>query len=119
MIHSFIFHSVEIFCLYEFPNIIILILTLVPFAKQLRKYNDVIELCEKTMKSSEINSSFIQADDPLIEGDTDHIKPYEIWRWHVISRSYFYLGKLEEVIKLLQCHNLVGPIREEYVNLLS
>jgi DnaJ family protein C protein 7 len=57
----------------------------------LRKYEQVIQFCEQTLNSAESNSSV----------DTN-LDESMLWRCHLIVKSYFYLGKLEEALVFLK-----------------
>ncbi|ERN05158.1 uncharacterized protein LOC18433326 isoform X1 [Amborella trichopoda] len=73
----------------------------------MRKYEDVIQFCEQTLDSAERNFPFVS-----VEGDQKSVDDsasrksvsVRLWRWHMISKSYFHLGKLEEALDLLQKH---------------
>ncbi|XP_010274126.1 PREDICTED: dnaJ homolog subfamily C member 7-like [Nelumbo nucifera] len=78
---------------------------------KMQKYEDVIELCEQTLDSAQKNSI------PVSAGGTKSsaISPVRLWRWRLISKSYFYLGKLEEALELLQKQEQAGLITEKCV----
>ncbi|KAF9592583.1 hypothetical protein IFM89_016034, partial [Coptis chinensis] len=64
----------------------------------LRKYEEVIQLCEQSLDSADKNSSSTSAD------RSESIKncPARLWRWHLMAKSYFYLGRLEETLTLME-----------------
>nr|KJB55398.1 hypothetical protein B456_009G074200 [Gossypium raimondii] len=69
------------------------------------KYEDAIQLCELTFDSAEKNSPSLDIngqpanlDSPGISKDST----FRIWRCHLIFKSYFHLGKLEEAIAFLE-----------------
>jgi DnaJ family protein C protein 7 len=72
--------------------------------QQLRKYEDVIQLCEHTFDSAKKNSPPLHADyhveniGPELTKDTS----FMIWRCCLIFKSYFHLGRLEEDIGSLE-----------------
>ncbi|XP_021657184.2 uncharacterized protein LOC110647577 isoform X2 [Hevea brasiliensis] len=71
----------------------------------LRKYDEVIQLCEQTFDSAEQNSPLIYADCQSADLDSSDLmkdSSFSLWRSHLIFKSYFYLGKLEEAIGSLQ-----------------
>lgn len=66
-------------------------------------------MCEQTLESAERNSLSKNKD------GSESIKSYPVnhWRWGLISKSYFYLGRLEEALELLEKHEQLGPIKEK------
>ncbi|XP_043806236.1 uncharacterized protein LOC110599645 isoform X4 [Manihot esculenta] len=64
----------------------------------LRKYDEVIQLCERTFDSAKQNSSLIEADCLSADLDSSELmkNSFSLWRTHLIFKSYYYLGKLEE-----------------------
>lgn len=70
----------------------------------MRKYEEVIQLCEQSSELAGKNSNFGRcgARDP------------RLWRWVLLSKSYFYLGKLEEALQVLKKYEEVKPIDERY-----
>ncbi|KAK6937187.1 DnaJ domain, partial [Dillenia turbinata] len=67
----------------------------------LQKYEEVIQLCEQ-ISSAEKSPSLSQNDGELADGSQiDKISNFKLWQWHLIIKSYFYLGKLEEALSLL------------------
>ncbi|KAL9248349.1 hypothetical protein vseg_021681 [Gypsophila vaccaria] len=62
----------------------------------LRRYEEVIHLCEETLEAAEKNSS--------ISGDAELSEKYSFctWRFGFIFKSNFYMGKLEEALELLE-----------------
>ncbi|XP_058107235.1 uncharacterized protein LOC131250873 [Magnolia sinica] len=83
----------------------------------LRKYEEVVKLCEQTLDSSERNSTLIGDDGKLRPVDgSESLKnsSTRLWRWRLISKSYFYMGRLEEALDVLQKHEQVGPFAERF-----
>ncbi|XP_052185716.1 uncharacterized protein LOC127797154 isoform X2 [Diospyros lotus] len=71
----------------------------------LRRYEELIQLCEQTLGSAEMNCSVISGDKNLT--DLDHIDveknlSFRLWRWHLTIKSYFYLGKLDEALDFVK-----------------
>ncbi|KAM0947868.1 putative DnaJ domain, tetratricopeptide-like helical domain superfamily [Dioscorea sansibarensis] len=89
----------------------------------LRKYDEVIALCEKTLDLAEKNAFLIVADGKQKDrGTTDRdttegmkSSPVRLWRWHLISKSNFYLGKLDEALELLQKQKQVPLVADKFV----
>ncbi|KAL6009955.1 hypothetical protein ACLOJK_000386 [Asimina triloba] len=83
----------------------------------LRKYEEVVQLCEQTMESAERNSAVSSDDGELkIEDGSVSVNnsTERLWRWRLMSKSYFYMGRLEESLDLLQRHEKVGPLVENF-----
>ncbi|TQE01851.1 hypothetical protein C1H46_012475 [Malus baccata] len=73
----------------------------------LRRYEEVIELCEHTFSSAEKNNLSIETNDQAACSDGSEFSKYfyfRLWRCHMIVKSYFYLGKLEEGLASLEKH---------------
>ncbi|KAI3838481.1 hypothetical protein MKX03_013245 [Papaver bracteatum] len=84
---------------------------------ELSKYEEVIQMCEQSLSSAEVNCASISADSKLT--NLDHAKakktsPARLWRWHLISLSYFYLGRLEESLEYLEKLELAGSAAEKF-----
>ncbi|XP_022732735.1 uncharacterized protein LOC111286791 isoform X2 [Durio zibethinus] len=71
----------------------------------LRKYEEVIHLCEQTFDSAEKNSLSFDINGQLANLDSSGFSKdstFGIWRCCLIFKSYFHLGKLEEATALLE-----------------
>ncbi|XP_039065794.1 uncharacterized protein LOC120211279 [Hibiscus syriacus] len=71
----------------------------------LGKYEDVIQLCEQTFDSAEKNSSSLDVIGQPANPDSSGFSKdptFRTWRCHLIFKSYFHLGKLEEAIAFLE-----------------
>ncbi|KAK8513425.1 hypothetical protein V6N13_002170 [Hibiscus sabdariffa] len=71
----------------------------------LGKYEDVIKLCDQTSDSAEKNSPSLDANGQLANPDSSGFSKdptFRIWRCHLIFKSYFHIGKLEEAIAFLE-----------------
>ncbi|XP_071701197.1 uncharacterized protein [Rutidosis leptorrhynchoides] len=53
----------------------------------LRRYEQVIRVCEQTLTSDEVNTT--TSSSPMV------------WKLHLIVRSYFYLGRLDEALEFI------------------
>lgn len=72
------------------------------FFWQMRRYDEVIKLCEKTLGSAEKNSPLV---DTAVSSDGSELSKYlyfRLWRCRLIFKSYFHLGKLEEGLSSLE-----------------
>ncbi|KAF5743763.1 hypothetical protein HS088_TW08G00350 [Tripterygium wilfordii] len=71
----------------------------------LRRYEEVILLCEQTFDSAEMNSPSIDGDSLVENPDGSVVSKspsFRLWRCLLIFRSLFYLGRLEEAIASLE-----------------
>ncbi|KAK2651926.1 hypothetical protein Ddye_011782 [Dipteronia dyeriana] len=79
----------------------------------LRKYEETIQLCEQTLCVAEQSFASVGTDNCSlnmnVSGSVNHPLA-RLWRWRLISKSYFYMGKLEAALDLLQKIEQVGPI---------
>lgn len=80
----------------------------------LRRYEEVIELCQKTVDLAERNAVVVNAtgepNNSSVSGKAEC--SVTLWRPYLICKSYFLLGKLEEALDLLKRHELVAPVKE-------
>ncbi|KAL2557266.1 Heat shock protein DnaJ with tetratricopeptide repeat [Forsythia ovata] len=71
----------------------------------LKKYEEVIQLCEQTLSSAGSNFP-ISGDDNLSEKSNvsylQRSSTFHVWCWSLILKSYFYLGRLEEALAFLK-----------------
>lgn len=65
----------------------------------LRRYDEVIELCEQTLHTAEKNFSAI---DLANDDDTQFTNSVSLWRWCLMSKSQFHLGRLEMALDLIE-----------------
>ncbi|KAL5231554.1 hypothetical protein ABZP36_030330 [Zizania latifolia] len=68
----------------------------------LRKYEEVIQLCQETVVLAEKNSSVSETTE--CSG--------RLWRTYLICKTYFLLGKLEDALELLNKHQQVTHVKE-------
>lgn len=72
---------------------------------QMRRYEEVIELCEQTLGSAERNSYPIDASDQSSNLDGSKLSKYcyfRMWRCRITLKSHFHLGRLEDGLSLLE-----------------
>ncbi|CAL4976865.1 unnamed protein product [Urochloa decumbens] len=63
----------------------------------LQRYEEVIRLCEETLYVAERNSLCLCPDKHSESNNLDNNTcSVKLWRYHLIAKSYFFLGKLEE-----------------------
>lgn len=83
---------------------------------QLRRYEEVVKLCELTLHVAETKFSSVSSLNPLPSADgfdSDNYSLARVWRTHYISKAYFYMGKLEVALDLLQKQEQVGSINDK------
>ncbi|KAL6202739.1 hypothetical protein ACLB2K_026444 [Fragaria x ananassa] len=68
----------------------------------MRRYEEVIELCEKTLGSAEKNSPLVDTSISLDGSELSKTLYFRLWRCRLIFKSYFHLGKLEEGLASLE-----------------
>lgn len=85
------------------------------FFFQIRRYKEVIELCENTLQTAERNYVSAGSDDMINMDGTGskHHHSLIIWRWNMISKSHFYLGNLEMALDTLEKLQQVESSRNE------
>lgn len=80
----------------------------------LRRYEEVIELCQQTVDLAERNAVLVNANgepnNSSVSGKAE--SSVTLWRPYLICKSYFLLGKLEEALDLLKRHELAAPVKE-------
>lgn len=72
---------------------------------QLRKYEEVIQLCEQTLDFAEKNFALADNDELLenINGSKfERRSTIRVWRWRLLSKSYFHMGRLEAALDSLE-----------------
>lgn len=71
----------------------------------LRRYDEVILFCDKTMDSAKINCSVVGLENRLNNVDGPEVRAsssFRLWRWNLIAKSYFYLGKMDEALDFVK-----------------
>ncbi|XP_076909524.1 uncharacterized protein LOC143566816 [Bidens hawaiensis] len=69
-------------------------------ALELHKYEEVIQMCEQTLTFAEKNCVIV--DDSNYTSDENQIRPLKLWRWNLMSWSYFYLAKFDLALATLE-----------------
>lgn len=75
------------------------------FKYQLSRYEEVIHQCDKTLSSAEKNACPIAAGCQVTYMDISELSKvvyFRLWRCSMMLKAYFYLGKLEEGLSLLE-----------------
>ncbi|XP_061339032.1 uncharacterized protein LOC133285768 [Gastrolobium bilobum] len=68
----------------------------------LQKYDAAIQLCEQSQHSAEKNFSLENCADNSNIPMCDSYSIVKLWRWSLISKCYFHLGKLEASLNVLE-----------------
>ncbi|KAG8052668.1 hypothetical protein GUJ93_ZPchr0001g32387 [Zizania palustris] len=69
----------------------------------LQRYEDVIHFCEETLHLAEENSVTLCQHSKIFELDNCS-SSVKLWRYYLIAKSYFFIGKLEEANQFLKKH---------------
>ena len=70
-------------------------------------------MCEQTLGAAEKNFVSIGVDGQFVDNgcsESENCSFARVWRWHLISKSYFYLGKLDVALDLLQKLEQMGSL---------
>ncbi|WOL13677.1 hypothetical protein Cni_G22450 [Canna indica] len=76
----------------------------------LRRYEDAIKFCEQTIEDAERNATTSIMSSNIDRSEVIQDFPVRPWRWHIISKANFYLGRLEEALDVLKKHDQVETI---------
>ncbi|KAF8765810.1 hypothetical protein HU200_008322 [Digitaria exilis] len=80
----------------------------------LRRYDEVIQLCQESINPAESNSILSNSNgepkNSRVSERTQFSGRY--WRPYLICKSYFLSGKLDEALDLLKKHDQVTPVKE-------
>ncbi|KAF4373662.1 hypothetical protein F8388_025356 [Cannabis sativa] len=80
----------------------------------LKRHEEAIQLCEKSLSFAEKNfSSGVSLVANLYGSVGEHHSFERIWRWCLISKSYFYLGRLEAALPILDKLKQIGSVEDE------
>lgn len=82
----------------------------------LRKYEEVVQLCEQTLDFAEKNFAMLRACNQLASLNGHECKKYSyvrLWRLRLISKSYFHLGSLKVALDLLEKQEQGGSITDK------
>ncbi|XP_019157828.1 PREDICTED: uncharacterized protein LOC109154521 isoform X2 [Ipomoea nil] len=79
----------------------------------LRKYEEVIQLCELTLASAELNAFRSDVDLKMLDASKiQNTASFRLWCCSVTVKAYFYLGKLEEAVNFLNKEEKSMPSME-------
>uniref|UniRef100_A0A2N9FIS3 J domain-containing protein n=1 Tax=Fagus sylvatica TaxID=28930 RepID=A0A2N9FIS3_FAGSY len=80
----------------------------------LRKYEEAIQQCEQSLNFAEKNFASLSTAAKMEGSGCESYSTVRLWRWCLISRCYFHLGRLEAALDLLQKLEKVGSIKNKY-----
>lgn len=83
----------------------------------LRKYEEVIQVCEQSLDSAERNYCFVDNDNQLCNEDSLECPgqfPAKLWRWRMCAKAHFHLGRLEESLDLLLKYEEINSTVQKY-----
>lgn len=66
----------------------------------LLKHEEVIQLCEQTFDIAEKN--FMPCHSPNVNGNNGQGGFPRLWRWHLMAKSHYHLGKLELALDIIE-----------------
>ena len=84
---------------------------------QMQMYQEVIQLCEQTLKTAEKNFPLLVAYSESSNLDpSEYLKKHSswVWRYSFIFSSYYNLGKLEEGLDYLERQTDLISVTERY-----
>ncbi|PWA34733.1 dnaJ domain, Zinc finger, CCHC-type, Tetratricopeptide-like helical domain protein [Artemisia annua] len=74
---------------------------------QLHKYEEVVQMCEQTLAIAEKNCGNIN--DSKRQSDEDRNRQLHLWRWSLMSRSYYHMGKFDMALSMLEKYEQLAP----------
>ncbi|GLT45257.1 hypothetical protein SLA2020_191020 [Shorea laevis] len=78
----------------------------------IRKYEEAIQLCEQTLYIAEKNSIEVGTENHIVNMDgSGCYSQAKLWRWNLMAKSYFCMGRLETALDLLLKFENVGSMR--------
>lgn len=75
----------------------------------LQKYEEVIQLCKQTLDSAEKNSLMMNENSASTGSlEVPRYSSFRLWRLGISFKSYFYLGRLEEALDMVEKQERAG-----------
>ncbi|MED6146959.1 hypothetical protein PIB30_117413 [Stylosanthes scabra] len=81
----------------------------------LQKYDEAIQLCEQSQYLAEKNFDIANSTNNFNISTSDSYSSVKLWRWSLISKCYFHLGRLETSLNVLEKLQQVGSINDKCV----
>ncbi|KAK3014639.1 hypothetical protein RJ639_008707, partial [Escallonia herrerae] len=70
---------------------------------QLRKHEEVVKLCEQSLDFAERNFATLDPTNQSANADGSELgSSLRLWRWSLMSKSYFHLGRLEVALDYIE-----------------
>ncbi|XP_041028614.1 uncharacterized protein LOC121268417 isoform X2 [Juglans microcarpa x Juglans regia] len=82
----------------------------------LHKYEEAIQLCEQSLSFAEKNCASLSTVANVESYGCEVYSTVRLWRWCLIPKCYFHLGRLEAALELLQKLEQAESIRDRYIN---
>lgn len=79
---------------------------------QLHKYEEAIQLCEQSLSFAEKNCASLSTVANVEGYGCEVYSTVRLWRWCLIPKCYFHLGRLEAALELLQKLEQAESIRD-------
>lgn len=74
----------------------------------MQRYEEVIRFCEETLYAAERNRLCLCPEEHSESNNLDNSScSVKLWRYHLIAKSYFFLGKLEEAHQFLKKYDQI------------
>ncbi|XP_024967765.1 dnaJ homolog subfamily C member 7-like [Cynara cardunculus var. scolymus] len=74
----------------------------------LRKYEEVVQMCEQTLAFAEKNYATI-SDSNHTSNEEEQKRLLKLWRWNLMSRSYFHMARFDKALAILEKHEKLAP----------
>lgn len=81
----------------------------------LGKHEEVVQLCEQTLGLAEKNFATGGVVGHMSVDGYDCKNSLKLWRWNLMSKSYFHLGRLEMALDLIEKHTQLRPTTDKIV----
>ncbi|XP_035545296.1 uncharacterized protein LOC108982058 isoform X2 [Juglans regia] len=82
----------------------------------LHKYEEAIQLCEQSLSFAEKNCASLSTVANVESYGYEVYSTVRLWRWCLIPKCYFHLGRLEAALELLQKLEQAESITDRYIN---
>ena len=67
----------------------------------------MVQICEQTLAIAEKNCGNIN--DSKRQSDEDRNRQLHLWRWSLMSRSYYHMGKFDMALSMLEKYEQLAP----------
>ncbi|KAG6638452.1 uncharacterized protein LOC122278906 [Carya illinoinensis] len=81
----------------------------------LHKYEEAIQLCEQSLSFAEKNCASLSTVANVEGYGCEVYSTIRLWRWCLIPKCYFHLGRLEAALELIQKLEQAESIRDGYI----